>query len=56
MNKKVILLVLDGFGIGALPDAKKYGEDDAISNTFLNIEKLKPFKIPNLKKYRWHTT
>ena len=50
MNKKVILLVLDGFGIGALPDAKKYGEDDAISNTFLNIEKLKPFKIPNLTK------
>lgn len=50
MNKKVFVLVLDGFGVGAMPDAKDFGPDDDISNSFLNVEKLKPYNIPMLKK------
>ena len=29
MNKKAVLIVLDGAGIGALPDAGQYGDDGA---------------------------
>lgn len=50
MNRKIFLFVLDGFGVGALPDAVKFGEDDALSNSFLNVEKIKPYNIPNLTK------
>lgn len=50
MNKKVMVLVLDGFGVGAMPDAKNFGEDDVVSNSFLNVEKIKPYNIPMLKK------
>ena len=32
---KIVLVVLDSFGVGALPDADKFG--DAGSNTYLNI-------------------
>ncbi len=45
---KVVLIVLDGFGIGALPDAKKYGDDG--SNTYLNIKKKYDFSLPNMEK------
>jgi phosphopentomutase len=34
--ERVILIVLDSVGIGALPDAAEYGPDDAISNTLAN--------------------
>ena len=48
--KRVVLIVLDSLGVGALPDAEKYG--DAGADTFLHIwEKMEEnggFKIPNL--------
>ena len=50
MSKKVFVLVLDGFGVGAMLDAKNFGPDDDVSNSFLNVEKLKPYNIPMLKK------
>lgn len=45
--KRAFLLVLDSFGIGALPDADKFG--DCGANTLGSIAtKLKDLKIPNL--------
>ena len=51
MHKRAIILVLDSFGIGALPDAHKFG--DVGSNTLGHIdeyckEKNLSFFIPNL--------
>ena len=47
---KIILIVLDSVGIGALPDASKYG--DAGANTLGNIAKAtKDFNLPNLAKF-----
>ncbi len=44
--KRVVLIVLDGAGIGALPDAKKYG--DAGANTLGHVlEQMNP-SLPNL--------
>lgn len=48
MNRKVTLIVLDSVGIGALPDAKSYGDEG--SNTLGNIAKaVKGFSLPNLE-------
>ena len=48
--KRIILMVLDSLGVGALPDAAEYG--DAGADTFLHIEeKMRDrggLKIPNL--------
>ncbi len=47
--KRVIIIVLDSLGIGALPDAGKYGDEG--SNTLQGIIKAKAdLKIPNLVK------
>lgn len=47
--KRVILIVLDSLGIGALPDAENYG--DSVANTLASIRKAKPdLHIPNLIK------
>ncbi|MEX1307406.1 MAG: phosphopentomutase [Eubacteriales bacterium] len=47
--KKVILIILDSFGVGELEDAYKFGDEG--SNTFLNIAKKSEYlKIPNLLK------
>lgn len=47
--KRVILIVLDSMGIGAMPDADKYG--DAGAHTLDHIADAMPdFKIPNLVK------
>ena len=47
--KRVTLIVLDSLGIGALPDAHKYGDEG--SNTLRSIyEANKELKIPNLIK------
>lgn len=51
MAKRAIVMVLDSFGIGALPDANKFGDEG--SNTFGNIVNYcfttnQSFKIPNL--------
>ncbi|MFY9174439.1 MAG: phosphopentomutase [Peptococcia bacterium] len=49
MMKKVILLILDSLGVGAMPDAHLFGEKD--SNTLGNINKaVGGLKIPNLAK------
>jgi len=45
--KKLILIILDSFGVGELEDAYKFGDEG--SNTFLNIAKATDkLKIPNL--------
>lgn len=47
MNKKVCIIVMDSAGIGALPDAKKFG--DAGSDTIGNIIRYRGnLNIPNL--------
>ena len=46
--KRVFLIVLDSFGIGALPDAHLFG--DAGANTLGSIAKSPFFAIPNLTK------
>lgn len=47
-NKRVIIIVLDGVGIGELPDATLY--NDQGSNTIKNLaEAVKGLKLPNLE-------
>ena len=46
--KRVILIVLDSFGIGEMPDASQYG--DKGTNTIGSCAKSKYFHLPNLKK------
>lgn len=47
--KRVILIVLDSLGVGALKDAEKYGDKGA--DTFGHIAQVMlNFKIPNLQK------
>ena len=48
MSKRVFLIVLDSFGIGAEPDADLFG--DAGTNTLGTISKQKEFITPNLQK------
>lgn len=43
---KIVLIVLDSFGIGELPDADKFG--DKGSNTYLNTLKVTNVKLDNL--------
>jgi phosphopentomutase len=46
-GKRVVLLVIDSLGVGCLPDASEYGDED--SDTFANIVgKCGILKIPNL--------
>jgi phosphopentomutase len=44
--KRVILIVLDSVGIGAMPDAAEFG--DKGSDTLGNIARQRNFKLPNL--------
>src|SRR5712692_4194304 len=46
MFGRVIWIVLDSVGIGAMPDAADYG--DAGSDTLGNIARLRSLKLPNL--------
>lgn len=46
MEKRVFIIVLDSFGIGAMPDADKWGDEG--SNTLGAIRKLREFECPNL--------
>lgn len=49
MYKRIFLIVLDSLGVGALPDAFKYG--DSNTNTLKNLSfSKKDFNIPNLFK------
>lgn len=45
--KRVFLIVLDGFGIGYMPDAAKYGDEG--SNTLKTVIKSKMFNTPTLR-------
>ena len=47
MFARVILIVLDSVGIGALPDAPAYGDEG--SNTLGNIAKHVPLRLPTLR-------
>ena len=46
LKGKCIVIVLDGLGVGELPDAASY--NDSGSNTILSISAAKELKIPNL--------
>ena len=46
--KRVFLIVLDSFGVGALPDAGDYGDEG--SNTLRSVSAQKEFYAPNLTK------
>ncbi len=46
--KRVFLIVLDSFGIGALPDAASYGDEH--SNTLKAIYSSEHFHAPNMKR------
>ena len=48
MIDRVIIMVLDGFGVGQAPDAKDYGDEG--SNTLKGIYDTCHPKIPNMKK------
>lgn len=48
MSKRAFLIVLDSFGIGAMPDAKAFGDEGA--NTLMSISKSNEFKINMLKQ------
>jgi phosphopentomutase len=46
---RVIIIVLDGFGVGALPDAKDYNDEGV--NTLTHVYHSTPdFNLPNLAK------
>ena len=46
---RVLLIVLDGVGIGAMPDAPEWG--DAGADTFGHILESHPVRLPNLQRY-----
>lgn len=49
MAKRVILLVLDGFGIGAMADAASFRQADAAAFTLRSLVQVSsPLQIPNL--------
>ena len=48
MINRVIIMVLDGFGVGEAPDAKKYGDEG--SNTLAGIYNQASLNIPNMQK------
>ena len=48
MSKRIFLIVLDSFGIGAMDDAPAYGDFDV--NTLRSVSRSPYFHVPNLKK------
>src|SRR3979409_1966131 len=46
---RIVLIVLDGAGIGAMPDAPEWG--DAGSDTLGHILESRPVRLPNLRRY-----
>lgn len=46
--KRVILVVLDSFGIGEMPDAAEFG--DLTTNTLGSVSKSSEFAMPNMEK------
>ena len=47
MINRAIIIVLDGFGVGEAPDAKKYRDEG--SNTLAGIYNNTSLKIPNMQ-------
>ena len=47
--KRVFLIVLDSFGIGEMPDAAKYGDEE--SNTISAVSKVDGFNMKNMRSY-----
>ena len=47
--QRILLIVLDGAGIGAMPDAAEWG--DAGSDTFGHILESRNLRLPNLQRY-----
>lgn len=45
---RVVVIILDGAGVGALPDAACYG--DAGANTLGNVAAAAPLRLPNLER------
>ena len=48
MTRRVFLVVLDSFGIGAAPDASRFG--DAEANTLAGVAKTGILRLPNMTK------
>jgi phosphopentomutase len=46
---RIILIVLDSVGIGAMPDAAAFGDPPG-SDTLGNIDRVRPLHIPNLQR------
>ena len=46
MTRRVFLIVLDSFGIGAAPDAASFG--DAGANTLAGVQKTGILNVPNM--------
>src|SRR5436305_8361218 len=46
--QRVVWIVLDSVGIGAMPDAAAYG--DGGSNTLGNLARVRPLRLPNLSR------
>ena len=46
---RVILIVLDSVGVGALPDAARFGPDDAQSDTLGHVLERHPTPLPTLE-------
>ena len=48
---RIIVVVLDSVGIGALPDAAEYGDQDPLSNTLANTARaVGGLRLPNLRQ------
>src|SRR4030095_9359150 len=47
--RRILLVVLDGAGMGAMPDAPEWG--DAGSDTLGHILESRPLRLPNLQRY-----
>jgi phosphopentomutase len=50
MFRRVIWIVLDSVGIGAMPDAAQYGAPDPASDTIGNIARIRGLNVPNLAR------
>jgi phosphopentomutase len=50
MFRRVIWIVLDSAGIGAMPDAAQYGVSDPVSDTIGNIARIRGLNVPNLAR------
>ena len=48
MSRRVILIVLDSFGVGQMPDSADFGDFDV--NTLRSCSKSPFFNMPNMKK------